>query len=60
MLKKKLKGSRNRAGVAQRVPGGFGSQTSRHSAREGGELVSLTQRPPLSPGMFLVLIFTRG
>jgi hypothetical protein len=50
----------NRAGVAQRGPGGLGSQISWHSAREGGEFVSLTHRPPLPPGMFLVLIFTRG
>jgi hypothetical protein len=53
------KESRNRPGVAQRVPAGLGSQISRHSAREGGEVVSLTQRPPLPPGMFLVRIFTR-
>jgi len=46
--------------VAQRVPGGLGSQISCHSACEGGEVVSLTHRPPLPPGMFLVLIFTRG
>ena len=26
----------------------------------GGEVVSLMHRPPLPPGMFLVLIFTRG
>jgi hypothetical protein len=45
--------------VAQRVPEGLGSQISWHSAREGGE-VSLTHRPPLPSGMFLVLIFTRG
>jgi hypothetical protein len=51
---------RNRAGVAQRVPGGLGSQISWHSACEGGEVVSLTHRPPLPPGMLLVLIFTRG
>jgi hypothetical protein len=57
--KVKVKVSRNRPGVAQRVPGGLGSQISRHSAREGGE-VSLTHRPPLPPGMFLVLIFSRG
>jgi hypothetical protein len=31
-----------------------------HSAHEGGEVVSLTHRPPLPPGMFLVLILTRG
>jgi hypothetical protein len=27
---------------------------------EGGEVVTLTHRPPLPPGVFLVLIFTRG
>ena len=31
-----------------------------HSAHQGGEVVSLTHRPPLPPGMFLVLIFTMG
>ena len=46
--------------MAQRVPGGLGSQISWHSAREGGEVVSPTHRPPLPPVMFLVLIFTRG
>jgi hypothetical protein len=56
----KLKQSHNRAGVAQRVPGGLSSQISLHSAREGGEVVSLMHRPPLPPGMFLVLIFTRA
>jgi hypothetical protein len=55
-----VKESRNSTGVAQRVPEGLGSQISWHSAREGGEVVSLTHRPPLSPGMFLVLIFTGG
>ena len=54
-----VKKSRNRPGVAQRVPGGLGSQISWHSAHEGGE-VSLTHRPPLPPGVFLVLILTRG
>jgi hypothetical protein len=54
------KQSRNRPGVAQRAAGGLGSQISWHSAREGGEVVSLTHRPPLPPRMFLVLIFTRG
>jgi hypothetical protein len=57
---KKVKQSCNRPGVAQSVPGGLNSQISWHSAREGGEVVSLTHRPPLPPGMFLVLIFTRG
>jgi hypothetical protein len=30
------------------------------AAQDGGEVVSPTHRPPLPPGMFLVLIFTRG
>jgi hypothetical protein len=59
-VKVKVKQSRKSAGVAQRVPGGLRSQISWHSAREGGEVVSLTHRPPLPPRMFLVLIFTRG
>jgi hypothetical protein len=56
----KVKQSRNMPVVAQRVPGGLGSQISWHSAGEDGEVVSLTHRPPSTPGMFLVLIFTRG
>ena len=56
----KVKESCNRAGVAQRVTGGLGSQISWHSPRECGKLVSLTHRPPLPAGMYLVLIFTRG
>jgi hypothetical protein len=58
-VKRKVKQSRNRFGVAQRVPGGLGFQISRHSAHEGGEVVSLTHRPLLPPGMLLVLIFIR-
>jgi hypothetical protein len=54
------KESRNKPGVAQRVPGGLGSQIAWHLAREGGEVVSIMNRPPLPPGSFLVLIFTRG
>jgi hypothetical protein len=57
---KNVKESRNRPGMAQRVPGGLGSQISRHSAREGGDAVSPTHRSTLPPGMFLVLISTRG
>jgi len=56
----KYKQSRNRPGVAQRVPGGLGSQILRHSAHEVGEVVNLTHGSPLPPGMFLVLFFTRG
>jgi hypothetical protein len=59
-IKVKVKSSRYKPRVAQRVPGGLGSQISLHLAREGGEDVSLTHRLPLPPGMFLVLIFTRG
>ena len=55
-----VKESHNRPSVAQRLPGGLGSQISWHSACEGGEVVSLTHRPPVPPGMFLVIIFTRG
>jgi hypothetical protein len=46
--------------LVQRVPGALGPQISWHSAHKGGEVVSLTHRPPLPPGMFLVFIFTRG
>ena len=46
---KKVKESNNRPGVAQRVPGGLDSQISGHSAHKGGEVVSLTHRPPLPP-----------
>jgi hypothetical protein len=56
----KVKESRNRPSVAQRVSEDLGSQISWHSARKGGEVVSLTHLPPLPPGMILVLIFTRG
>jgi hypothetical protein len=42
--------------VAQRVPGGVGSQIF----MTFGKVVSLRHRPPLPPGMFLVLILTRG
>jgi len=48
VLKVEVKDSRNRPGVAQRVPGALGSQIPQHSALEGGEVVSLTHRPPLS------------
>ena len=56
----KVKESRNRPGVALSIPEGLGSQISWHLARKGGEVVSLTHRPPLPPEMFLVLIFTTG
>ena len=46
----KLKQSRYRPGVAQRVPGGSSSQISRHSAQDGDKVVSLTYRSPLHQG----------
>jgi hypothetical protein len=49
-VKVQVKQSRNRPGVVQGIPGGLGSQIPLHSAREGGEVVSLTHRPPLPPG----------
>jgi len=58
--KVKVKQSRNRPGVAQRFPGGLGSQISWHSAHGGGEVVSLMHPPSLPPGMFLALISTRA
>jgi hypothetical protein len=45
----KVKESRNSPGLAQRFPGDLGSQISRHTAHEVGE-VSLTHRLPLPPG----------
>jgi len=55
----KVKQSRNRPGVAQRVPGDWGHQISWHSAHQGGEVVSLTHRLPLPPRKSLVPTFTR-
>ena len=50
MVKVELKGSRNRRGVAQRVPGALGSQILMNSFHEVGEAVSLSHRSPLTPG----------
>jgi hypothetical protein len=51
--------SPSRPGVAQSVPGGLSPQISWHSAHEGGEVVSLTHRPPL-PQKYSCCSFSLG
>jgi len=47
---KQVKDSRNRPGVAQRFPGGLGSQIFMTFGAWRWRVVSLTHRPPLPPG----------
>jgi hypothetical protein len=58
----KVRQSHYRPGQALRVPGSWDSQISRHSAHEGGNVVSTTHRPPLPPPqeIFVILISVRS
>jgi hypothetical protein len=55
----KVKESRDRPGVAQRVPGGLGSQISTTCMKVA--MLSASRTGRLHPHeIFLILIFTRG
>jgi len=59
----KVKQSRYRPGVAQRVPGNFVFPDFMTTAQDGGKVVSLTHLPPLPQEHLqeiLVLISVRG
>ena len=60
-VKVKVKLSHYRPGQAPRVPGGWSSQISRHSAHEVSKVVSPTHRAAFTPQeMLLVVISVRG
>jgi hypothetical protein len=59
-LYRKVNQSHYRSGQALRFLGGWGSQISRQSQHEGDKDFSRTQRPPLPPRKYLVLISVRG
>jgi hypothetical protein len=49
-----------RLGQAPRVSGGWGSQTFRRSAHEGGNIASPTHRPPVLPRIYPWYSFLQG
>ena len=60
MVKKKVKQSHYRPGQAQRVLRKLSFPDFVTTAQDGGNVVSLTHRPPLPQEIILVLNFVRG